>query len=124
MRHDIASTASHEAKQASETYRGRRVESPTARLPRAQGTDVPQRHSPCFWSSCCYFRAEASGASTDAGANGACRVYNLCLQLRFCCPYMAWFAASTISAPLAGCEQAAKNIQKATSEVQAARLPA
>eukprot|EP00953_Heterococcus_sp_UTEX-ZZ885_P016994 9544-Heterococcus_DN1.PRE.1 len=37
---------------------------------------------------------------------------------------MAWFAASTISAPLAGCEQAARIVQKATSEVPATRLPA
>eukprot|EP00953_Heterococcus_sp_UTEX-ZZ885_P007045 4290-Heterococcus_DN1.PRE.1 len=35
---------------------------------------------------------------------------------------MAWFAASTISAPLAGCEQAARIFQKATSEVLAARF--
>jgi hypothetical protein len=46
------------------------------------------------------------------------------MLLRFCCPYMAWFTASTILAPLAGCEQAARIIQKATSEVLAARLPA
>eukprot|EP00953_Heterococcus_sp_UTEX-ZZ885_P010730 6258-Heterococcus_DN1.PRE.1 len=35
---------------------------------------------------------------------------------------MACFTASTVAAPLDGCEQAAKNVQKATSEVLTARL--
>jgi hypothetical protein len=37
---------------------------------------------------------------------------------------MAWIAASIISAPKAGCEQAARIVQIATSEVLATRLPA